>query len=53
MLDFEYPRAAIGFISEQLMQSEPDATNFWMGRSESVSALHKDPYENFYQVING
>ncbi len=24
-----------------------------MGYDESVSALHKDPYENFYTVITG
>ncbi|EAR98519.1 cupin-like domain protein (macronuclear) [Tetrahymena thermophila SB210] len=32
---------------------EPDSINFWMGYSDSVSALHKDPYENIYAVIQG
>ncbi len=36
-----------------MFEKEPDAVNFWMGRSESVSAMHKDPYENLYQVVNG
>ncbi|KYR01333.1 transcription factor jumonji [Tieghemostelium lacteum] len=32
---------------------ESDAVNFWMGGNESVSSLHKDPYENIYCVVRG
>jgi len=31
----------------------PDAINFWCGTSQSVTSLHKDPYENIYCVIKG
>jgi peptidyl-lysine (3S)-dioxygenase / protease len=31
----------------------PDAFNFWMGNSKSVSAMHKDPYENIYACLHG
>ncbi|KAG0140748.1 hypothetical protein CROQUDRAFT_52776 [Cronartium quercuum f. sp. fusiforme G11] len=32
---------------------EPDAVNVWIGDDRSVTSLHKDPYENFYLVIEG
>jgi jumonji domain-containing protein 7 len=32
---------------------EPDAINFWLGNSHSVTALHKDNYENIYVQILG
>jgi jumonji domain-containing protein 7 len=35
------------------LQREPDAINFWLGNSRSVTALHKDPYENIYVQILG
>lgn len=42
------------FISNQFFEgNEPDASNFWMGYENSVSAIHKDPYENFYTTIVG
>jgi Cupin-like domain len=31
----------------------PEAVNLWMGGTRSVSALHKDPYENLYCVVAG
>ncbi|KAI8827155.1 cupin-like domain-containing protein [Fimicolochytrium jonesii] len=31
----------------------PDAVNFWMGGRKSVTALHKDHYENLYVVVAG
>lgn len=31
----------------------PDSMNFWMGFSDTVSSMHKDPYENIYAVIRG
>ncbi|KAI9678568.1 MAG: hypothetical protein M1817_005625 [Caeruleum heppii] len=34
------------------LERSPDAVNIWIGNSHSVSALHKDNYENIYcQVI--
>lgn len=34
------------------LQQGPDAVNVWIGNERSVSALHKDNYENLYcQVI--
>jgi peptidyl-lysine (3S)-dioxygenase / protease len=35
------------------LQDEPDAINLWIGNSKSVSALHKDNYENIYCQIVG
>ncbi|XP_012558902.2 bifunctional peptidase and (3S)-lysyl hydroxylase Jmjd7 isoform X2 [Hydra vulgaris] len=31
----------------------PDAINFWMGSSNSVTSMHKDHYENMYAVVRG
>lgn len=31
----------------------PDAVNFWLGNERSVTALHKDNYENIYVQIRG
>ncbi|ORY96542.1 putative pla2g4b [Syncephalastrum racemosum] len=44
--------ADIAWCSEALGK-KPDATNFWFGSEESVTSLHKDPYENCYAVIRG
>lgn len=42
--DIPWARIALG--------QEPDAINLWIGNSRSVTALHKDNYENLYcQVI--
>ncbi|KIW03643.1 hypothetical protein, variant [Verruconis gallopava] len=35
------------------LQRDPDAVNFWLGNSRSVTALHKDPYENIYVQVLG
>lgn len=35
------------------LQKPPDAINFWLGNSKSVTALHKDNYENVYVQICG
>lgn len=32
---------------------KPDVMNIWIGTHQSVSSLHKDPYENIYAVITG
>ena len=44
----------IDFVGEHYFEgNQPDACNFWMGYRDSVSSLHKDPYENFYTTITG
>jgi jumonji domain-containing protein 7 len=43
---------SIPFAKIALAQ-EPDAVNFWLGNSHSVTALHKDNYENVYVQILG
>ena len=35
------------------LEKEPDAINMWIGNSKSVSALHRDNYENIYCQIIG
>lgn len=35
------------------LQKDPDAVNFWLGNRRSVTALHKDNYENVYAQIRG
>jgi len=35
------------------LQKAPDATNLWIGNSRSVTALHRDNYENVYAQILG
>ena len=35
------------------LNKKPDAVNFWMGESRSISSLHQDPFENLYCVISG
>ncbi|KAF1945941.1 Clavaminate synthase-like protein [Clathrospora elynae] len=35
------------------LEKDPDAINFWLGNSKSVTALHKDNYENIYVQILG
>ncbi|ROW02662.1 hypothetical protein VSDG_01668 [Cytospora chrysosperma] len=35
------------------LEKEPDAINMWIGNSYSVTALHKDNYENIYVQIQG
>ncbi|KAK3685616.1 cupin-like domain-containing protein [Podospora appendiculata] len=35
------------------LQRDPEAINMWIGNSRSVTALHKDNYENIYVQIAG
>ncbi|KAK4113735.1 Clavaminate synthase-like protein [Canariomyces notabilis] len=35
------------------LDREPDAINLWIGNSRSVTALHKDNYENIYVQVTG
>ncbi|KAH7033231.1 phospholipase A2 [Microdochium trichocladiopsis] len=35
------------------LQNDPDAINMWVGNSRSVTAMHKDNYENIYVQIRG
>ncbi|KAI1436001.1 phospholipase A2 [Xylaria sp. CBS 124048] len=35
------------------LEREPDAINMWIGNSRSVTALHRDNYENVYVQIAG
>ncbi|KAF3009928.1 hypothetical protein E8E13_011030 [Curvularia kusanoi] len=35
------------------LEQPPDAVNFWLGSAASVTALHKDNYENIYVQILG
>ena len=54
MLHAEVDQDPLKFISKYLFaDAPPDAENFWMGFDQSVSAMHKDPYENFYTTISG
>ncbi|CAJ2507832.1 Uu.00g090180.m01.CDS01 [Anthostomella pinea] len=35
------------------LEKDPDAINLWIGNSHSVTALHRDNYENIYVQIAG
>lgn len=35
------------------LERDPDAINMWIGNSRSVTALHRDNYENIYVQIAG
>ena len=35
------------------LDAGPDAINIWIGNSRSITALHKDNYENIYCQIRG
>lgn len=35
------------------LEKEPEAINLWIGNSQSITALHRDPYENVYCQILG
>lgn len=37
----------------EALEKEPDATNVWVGNERSVSAMHKDNYENLYCQVMG
>lgn len=45
------PRA-VGFARVALAR-DPDAVNLWIGNSRSVTALHRDGYENVYVQLAG
>lgn len=45
-------KADIAWARVALAQ-EPDAINLWIGNSRSVTALHRDNYENIYCQIIG
>lgn len=40
-------------FAREVFETQPDATNLWIGDQRSVTSLHKDPYENLYLVIRG
>lgn len=35
------------------LDKEPDAINMWIGNSHSITAMHKDNYENIYVQVAG
>jgi jumonji domain-containing protein 7 len=39
--------------AREALEKDPDAVNFWLGNSYSVSATHKDNYENIYFQVCG
>jgi jumonji domain-containing protein 7 len=39
--------------ADSVLQCHPDAINFWLGDSRSLTTLHKDQYENLYFVVAG
>ncbi|KNE60338.1 hypothetical protein AMAG_05735 [Allomyces macrogynus ATCC 38327] len=41
----------LAFATEALGQ-ESDAVNLWIGMSAAVTAVHKDPYENFVPAVS-
>ena len=43
--DVPFARIALG--------KDPDAVNLWIGNSKSVTAMHKDNYENIYVQVLG
>ena len=43
--DVPWARVALG--------RKPDAINFWLGNSRSVTSLHRDNYENIYAQVVG
>lgn len=45
--------ADIPWATEALGGADPDAVNLWIGNSRSVTALHKDNYENIYCQVRG
>ncbi|CAM9885504.1 unnamed protein product, partial [Scytosiphon promiscuus] len=40
-------------LAREAFGNEPDAVNLWIGDDRSVSAVHKDHYENMYCVLRG
>lgn len=50
---FNHVQRDIPFVRIALQQSSPDAINLWIGNSRSVTALHRDNYENIYVQVLG
>ncbi|KAL8735954.1 MAG: hypothetical protein Q9166_000516 [cf. Caloplaca sp. 2 TL-2023] len=49
-----YPDVAEGISwATECFGAKPDAINVWIGNSLSVTALHKDNYENIYCQVRG
>jgi jumonji domain-containing protein 7 len=40
-------------FADDALEKAPDAINFWLGNQRSVTALHKDNYENIYVQVRG
>lgn len=40
-------------FAEEAFGCKPEAVNLWLGDARSVTALHKDHYENLYVVVCG
>ncbi|CAN0008064.1 unnamed protein product, partial [Pylaiella littoralis] len=40
-------------LAREAFGNEPDAVNLWIGDERSLSAVHKDHYENMYCVVRG
>ncbi|CBN79281.1 conserved unknown protein [Ectocarpus siliculosus] len=40
-------------LAREAFGNEPDAVNLWIGDDRSLSAVHKDHYENMYCVVRG
>ncbi|KAI2643704.1 phospholipase A2 [Xylaria nigripes] len=49
---FSHVERSIAFARIAL-EREPDAINLWIGNSRSVTALHRDNYENVYVQVAG
>lgn len=41
------------FFARIALQKDPDAVNLWIGNEKSVTALHKDNYENIFVQVAG
>ncbi|ROT43149.1 phospholipase A2 [Sodiomyces alkalinus F11] len=53
LLSLNHLPTSIPFARIALDQTSPDALNLWVGNSRSVTALHKDNYENIYVQLRG
>ncbi|KAK4153122.1 cupin-like domain-containing protein [Chaetomidium leptoderma] len=50
---FHHVPPTIPWARLALGQEQPDAVNLWIGNARSVTALHKDNYENVYVQVAG
>ncbi|KAL2760558.1 hypothetical protein ACRALDRAFT_1066933 [Sodiomyces alcalophilus JCM 7366] len=53
LLALHHLPTSIPFARIALDQTSPDALNLWVGNARSVTALHKDNYENIYVQLRG